>query len=80
MEQEEIIKRLKAIAVETLRCDEGDIKNETRADDLGADSLDEVEMLIEVEKSFKIYITDEEAIRVITFADAVELVERKVNE
>lgn len=80
MEQEEIEKTLKGIIVETLGCKESEIKNDTRTTDLGADSLDEVEMLIEMEKVFGVYISDEEASRVITFADAVELVERKMNE
>lgn len=80
MEREDIVKELKAIAVDVLLCEESEIKDESRAEDLGADSLDTIEMLMEIEKSFGIYIPDEEAVKVITFADAVELVERKINE
>lgn len=80
MEREEIVKEMKAIAVDVLLCEESKIKDDSRIEDLGADSLDSIEMLMEIEKSFGIYIPDEEAVRVITFADAVELVERKVNE
>lgn len=80
MKKEEIKKKLIEIAVDKLECEESAIKEDTRFSDLGADSLDEVELLMEVEKEFQFYIKDEEAIKVITFGDAVELVTRKVNE
>lgn len=80
MEREEIEERLRKIAVDMLRCDESDITAETRSKDLGADSLDEIEMLMETEKEFGIYIEDEEAVRVITFGDAVELITKKLED
>lgn len=80
MKREEIEEILKEIIIEILGCEDSEIKNDTRTADLGADSLDEMEMLIEMEKVFWVYISNEEASRIITFADAVELVERKMNE
>lgn len=78
MEQEEVEKRLREIVVDKLRCEYDEITNESRPRDLGADSLDEIEMLMEIEKEFNIYISDPEADRIITFGDAVEIVTRKV--
>lgn len=78
MEQEEVEKRLREIVVDKLRCEYDEITNESRPREFGADSLDEIEMLIEIEKEFNIYISDQEAERIITFGDAVEVVTRKV--
>lgn len=46
-------------------------------DDLGADSLDMVELLIAAEQEFDIEISDDEAERLVTVSDAIKLVERK---
>ena len=78
MEQEEVKKKLIEIVVDKLECEAIEIKEDTRLSDLGADSLDEVELLMEVEKEFNIYIKDEEADKVITCGDAFELVCQKV--
>lgn len=78
MEQEEVKKKLIEIVVDKLRCEESEVTEETRLSDLGADSLDEIEILMEVEKQFNISIKDEEALKVITFTDAFELVCKKV--
>lgn len=78
MEQEEVKKKLIEIVVDKLRCEESEVTEETRLSDLGADSLDEIEILMEVEKQFNISIKDEEALKVITFTDAFELVCQKV--
>jgi acyl carrier protein len=56
-----------------------DVKPETTLDDgLGADSLDRIELRIAVEEEFAIYITDPEADAVLTVADLVAIVDRKV--
>ena len=53
------------------------LKDETRfADDLSADSLDEVELVMEVEDEFDIMIADKLAEKVKTIGDAVTLVEK----
>lgn len=78
MEQEEVKKKLIEIVVDKLECKASEVTEDTRLSDLGADSLDEVELLMEVEKEFNIYIKDEEADKVITCGDAFELVCQKV--
>lgn len=78
MEREEVKKRLVGIAVDMLKCEASEVTEDARLSDLGADSLDEIEMLMEAEKEFGIYITDEEAERIITCSDAFELVCKKV--
>ena len=78
MEQEEVKQKLIEIVVDKLGCEVSEVTEETKFSDLGADSLDEIEILIEVEKEFGIYIKDEEALKVITFTDAFELVCKKV--
>jgi len=47
-------------------------------DDLGADSLDEVDLIMELEKMFDISITDEEAEKVVTVYDYYELIADKI--
>ena len=78
MERDEVKKKLIEIVIDKLECEASEIKEDTRLSDLGADSLDEVELLMEVEKEFHIYIKDEEADKVITCGDAFELVCKKV--
>lgn len=78
MEQEEVKKKLIEIFVDKLECEASKVTEDTRLSDLGANSLDEIEMLMEVEKEFNIYIKDEEADKVITCGDAFELVCQKV--
>ena len=58
----EISEKVKAIIVEKLSVDEADVKNEASfAGDLGADSLDTVELIMELEKEFKVTIPDSDA-------------------
>lgn len=78
MEREEVKQKLIEIVVDKLECEASEVTEETRLSDLGADSLDEIEILMEVEKQFNISIKDEEALKVITFTDAFELVCKKV--
>lgn len=78
MEREEVKKKLIEIVVDLLECEASEVTEDARLRDLGADSLDEIEMLMEVEKRFGIYISDEEADKVITCGDAFELVCQKV--
>lgn len=80
MERKEIEERLRIIIADMLECETDGISDDTRSRDLGMDSLDEIEMLIEVEKSFGIYIEDEVANRVITFGDAVDVIMKKLED
>ncbi len=61
MKREEIFEKLKTIIVDTLGVYEGVVNEQAKFDeDLGADSLDAVELIMEVEREFGIYVPDEE--------------------
>ena len=71
--------KVKAIIVEKLGVDEADINHEASfTNDLGADSLDIVELVMEFEKQFSITIPDEDAEKISTVGDAVTYITDKV--
>ena len=68
----EIAAKVKKIIVDKLGVDESEVTNEASfTNDLGADSLDTVELIMEFEKEFDIAIPDEEAEKIGTVGDAV---------
>ena len=68
--------RVKAIIVDKLGVDESEVKPEaTFTNDLGADSLDTVELIMELEKEFNITIPDDQAEKIATVGDAIAYVE-----
>ena len=68
----EIEAKVKAIIVDKLGVDENEVKSEASfANDLGADSLDTVELIMEFEKVFSIYIPDDQAEKISTVGDAI---------
>ncbi len=72
----DIQNRVKAIIVDKLGVDESEVKPEaTFTNDLGADSLDTVELIMELEKEFNITIPDDQAEKIATVGDAVAYVE-----
>ena len=72
----EIEAKIKAIIVDKLGVDGEEVKPEASfTNDLGADSLDTVELIMEIEKAFAISIPDDQAEKIETVADAVEYVE-----
>ena len=80
MEYEEIVKQVKAIIVDKLGVEESEVTETANfTNDLGADSLDTVELLMEFEKVFGIKIPDEETSTIATVADAIEKVKEKVD-
>jgi len=67
--------RVKAIIVEKLGVDEAEVTPEaTFTNDLGADSLDTVELIMELEKEFNISIPDEDAEKIATVSDAINYI------
>jgi acyl carrier protein len=67
--------RVKQIIVEQLGVDEGEVTpNASFVDDLGADSLDTVELVMAFEEAFDIEIPDEDAEKIRTVNDAVEYI------
>jgi len=64
---------VKNIIVEKLGVDESDVTTDASfTNDLGADSLDTVELIMEFEKEFDLTISDEDAEQIATVGDAVE--------
>jgi len=69
--------KVKQIIVEQLGVDEGEVTpNASFVDDLGADSLDTVELVMAFEEAFDIEIPDEDAEKIRTVKDAIEYIEK----
>ncbi len=72
----EIESKVKAIIVDKLGVDESEVKLEASfTNDLGADSLDTVEMIMDFEKEFNISIPDDKAESITTVGDAIKYIE-----
>lgn len=75
----DIEETVKSIIVEKLGVDESDVTPDASiTNDLGADSLDTVELIMEFEKEFDLTIPDEEAEEIATVGDAIDYLEEKV--
>lgn len=71
-----IIDKVKAIIVDQLSVDEEDVKIESSfVDDLGADSLDIVELVMALEEEFELEIPDEDAENIRTVGEAVKYIQ-----
>jgi acyl carrier protein len=71
--------KVKEIIVEQLGVDEGQITKESSfIDDLGADSLDTVELVMAFEEKFDIEIPDEDAEKMRTVGDAIDYLNKKL--
>ena len=72
----EIATKVKALIVEKLGVDEKDVTPEASfTNDLGADSLDIVELIMELEKEFEVTIPESEAENIATVGDAIKFIE-----
>jgi acyl carrier protein len=70
-----IFEKVKTIVVEQLGISAGEVTPEASfVEDLGADSLDVVELVMAFEEEFDLKITDEEASKIATVRDAVEYI------
>ncbi len=67
--------KVKAIIIEQLGVEEAQVKNEAHfVEDLGADSLDTVELVMKLEEEFDIEIPDDEAEKIETVQDAIHYI------
>jgi acyl carrier protein len=72
-----IFDEVKEVVVEQLNVSPDEVKEDSKfADDLGADSLDVVELVMSLEEKFDIEIPDEEAENIATVADAIAFIEK----
>ena len=72
--------KVKEIIVDKLGVEDGKITMEAKfIDDLGADSLDTVELIMQFEEEFSIEIPDEDAERLLSVGEAVDYISQKLN-
>ncbi len=70
-----MLEKIKAVVAEQLDCDIANIKEDSKfIEDLGADSLDVVELVMALEEEFDIEIPDEAAEKILTVADALNYI------
>jgi acyl carrier protein len=75
MDRDEIFDKVKVVIVDQLNVEEDDVADEASfVDDLGADSLDIVELVMALEEEFGISIPDEQAEKIKTVGDAVDFI------
>jgi len=73
-----VVERVTKVIVDRLGVDESEVKMEASfRDDLGADSLDVVELVMELEDEFDMEISDEDAEQISTVGNAVTYIESK---
>ena len=76
MSEKEIFQRLKTIVVDQLGVNEENVTMEaTFVDDLAADSLDIVELVMTIEEEFDLEIPDSDAEKIVTIGDVVKYIE-----
>lgn len=74
-----VFERVKNIIVDKLGVDAKEVtENASFANDLGADSLDTVELVMEFENEFNISIPDQQAEKITTVGDAVKYIEERI--
>lgn len=76
---ENLKEKFNALLIEKFNVAVDELKSEAKFTDLGADSLDMVELIIEFEKTFSITIPDEEAETIITIGDAEKYLKSHIN-
>ena len=78
MEEQKIFEEVKKVVVEQLGVSESEVSREASfVDDLGADSLDTVELVMALEEEFKLEIPDDEAEKLTTVGQAVDYIEKQ---
>jgi acyl carrier protein len=75
--KKEIVEKVKQIISEQLGVDEGEVTpSASFTDDLGADSLDQVELVMALEEAFDVEISDEDAEKIRTVQDAIDYIDK----
>ena len=75
----DVAEKVKAIIVDNLGVDANEVSLEAHfTNDLGADSLDTVELIMEFEKEFDIQIPDDKAESILTVKDAIDFVQEAI--
>jgi acyl carrier protein len=75
----DVTAKVKSIIIEKLAVDENEVTTKASfTNDLGADSLDIVELIMEFEKEFGVSIPDEDAEKIVTVGDAVAYIESQI--
>lgn len=79
MSNNNILDRVQGIVAQQLGVDKKEVTEKAKfAEDLGADSLDTVELVMAIEEEFAIEIPDEEAEQIATLGQAIEFIEKAV--
>ena len=74
-----MFEKVKAIIAEKLNVDQDEIKLESLiVDDLGADSIDLIELIMNLEEEYGISISDEEAVKLKTVGDVVDFINSQI--
>jgi acyl carrier protein len=80
MTEEEVFAKVKGLVAKQLSIDEKEITREASfLDDLGADSLDTVELIMSFEEDFDIEIPDEDAEQIRKVQDVLDFIQKKLN-
>jgi acyl carrier protein len=78
MAELDVASRVRDIIVDKLSVEKSEVTNEASfTNDLGADSLDTVELIMEFEKEFNLSIPDDQAEKISTVGDAIAYIERE---
>ena len=78
LEVKKVFDKIKKIIVEQLGIDEDKVTTDASfIDDLGADSLDMVELIMAIEEEFEIEVPEEEAENIVTVSDAINYISAK---
>jgi len=79
MDRDELFEKIKTVVVDQLGVEEDDVTEDAAfVDDLGADSLDIVELVMALEEEFGVSIPDEQAEKIKTVGDAVDFITEHV--
>lgn len=77
--RKEIVEKVKLIIGEQLGVDEAEVTSSASfMDDLGADSLDQVELVMALEENFDLDISDEDVEKILTVQDAIDYIDKHV--